>query len=111
MTEKNLLKISLLKKQNKKIGLVHGVFDVLHIGHWAHFEEAKKHVDYLIASVTDDKYVNKAPGKPFFAIEHRIKMLSNLKVIDLVIKSSEKTALTNIEKIKTNLYFKKWLLK
>jgi cytidyltransferase-like protein len=106
MTEKNLLKISLLKKQNKKIGLVHGVFDVLHIGHLAHFEEAKKHVDYLIASVTDDKYVNKAPGKPFFTIEHRIKMLSNLKVIDLVIKSSEKTALTNIEKIKPNLYFK-----
>lgn len=104
--KKNLQKIWFLKKENKRIGLVHGVFDVLHIGHLAHFEEAKKHVDYLIASVTEDKYVDKAPGKPFFNIEHRIKMLSNFKVIDLVIKSSEKTALTNIQKIKPDLYFK-----
>ena len=69
---KNFLKeIGLLKKRGKTIGLVHGVFDVIHVGHIKHFEEAKKKVDILIASVTDDKFVNKAPGKPIFNIDER----------------------------------------
>ena len=35
-------KIKFLKKNKKKIGLCHGVFDVIHIGHISHFEYAKK---------------------------------------------------------------------
>ena len=31
--------------KNKKIGLCHGVFDLLHLGHIKHFEEAKKNCD------------------------------------------------------------------
>ena len=30
------------KKIKKKIVLCHGVYDILHIGHIKHFEEAKK---------------------------------------------------------------------
>ena len=52
-------KILKLKKQNKKIVICHGVFDVLHVGHIKHFTEAKKEGDILIISVTSDKYVNK----------------------------------------------------
>ena len=35
-------KIAELKKNNKKIVLCHGVFDILHLGHIKHFLEAKK---------------------------------------------------------------------
>ncbi len=35
-------KIQELKNKNKKIGMVHGVFDVVHAGHITHFTEAKK---------------------------------------------------------------------
>ena len=59
-------KLKILKKKNKKIGLIHGVFDVIHYGHIKYFEEAKNKVDYLIVSVTTDEYVNKGPGKPIF---------------------------------------------
>ena len=31
-----------LKLRGKKIGLCHGVFDVIHAGHISHFEEVKK---------------------------------------------------------------------
>ena len=104
---KNILnKIKLLKKKNKKIGMVHGVFDVIHLGHIIHFLEAKKKVDFLIASVTLDKYVKKAPGKPIFSIEKRIKVLENLKSIDLVMESKSPTALKNISLIKPDFYFK-----
>ena len=36
-----------------KIGLCHGVFDVVHAGHIHHLKTAKEHVDYLIVSITD----------------------------------------------------------
>ena len=40
--------IQKLKSRNKKIGMVHGVFDVVHVGHIIHFLEAKKKVDFLL---------------------------------------------------------------
>ena len=40
--KKNFLKLKKLKNRGKKIGLCHGVFDLLHIGHINHFLEAKK---------------------------------------------------------------------
>ena len=34
--------VSQLKKKNNKIVLCHGTFDLLHLGHIYHFNEAKK---------------------------------------------------------------------
>ena len=58
--------ISKNKKKNKKIILSHGVFDLLHVGHINHFEEAKKLGDILIVSITAKKYVKKL-GRPYFS--------------------------------------------
>jgi rfaE bifunctional protein nucleotidyltransferase chain/domain len=99
-------KINSLKKNGKTIGLVHGVFDVIHVGHIKYFEEAKKKVDILVASVTEDKHVNKAPGKPIFTTEQRIEVLRNIKSLDYVIKSSKLTSVEIINAIKPNIYFK-----
>ena len=57
---------SLKKSQGKKIILCHGVFDLLHIGHIKHFEEAKKMGDILVVTITPDQFVNKGPGRPAF---------------------------------------------
>jgi bifunctional ADP-heptose synthase (sugar kinase/adenylyltransferase) len=44
----SLEKISeILKNLKKKIILCHGVFDLLHIGHIKHFEDAKKKRGYF----------------------------------------------------------------
>jgi rfaE bifunctional protein nucleotidyltransferase chain/domain len=94
------------KKNGKTIGLVHGVFDVIHVGHIKYFEEAKKKVDILIASVTEDKFANKAPGKPIFTTEQRIEVLKNIKSIDRVIKSSKSSSVEIINLIKPDIYFK-----
>lgn len=43
INHKNLeKKLLILKDKKKKIGLCHGVFDLIHLGHIKHFEEAKK---------------------------------------------------------------------
>ncbi len=107
INSKNIKKIiDQLKKNKKTVGLVHGVFDILHVGHLLYFEEAKKNVDYLIASVTSDKYAAKAPGKPIFDIENRLKVLQSLKSIDLAIESNSPSAVEIINEIKPSIYFK-----
>ena len=98
--------LKIIKKSGKTIGLVHGVFDVVHIGHLLYFEEAKKKVDYLIASITSDKFVNKSPMKPIFNANDRKKLLSSNKFIDFVVISNDYTAINIINSIKPNLYFK-----
>ena len=65
-----------LKKKNLKVGLVHGVFDILHSGHIDHLREAKSHCDKLIVTVTSDRFVNKGPNRPFFKCNKRISNLS-----------------------------------
>ena len=59
-------KIKDLKKNKKKIVLCHGVFDLLHPGHFKHFKTAKNYGDILIVSVTADNFVNKGPDRPAF---------------------------------------------
>ena len=93
-------------KKKMSIGLVHGVFDVVHHGHILHFKEAKKKVDYLICSVTSDNFVNKGPDKPLFKISERVEFLENLKFFDKVITSNDLTAVKNIMKYKPHYYFK-----
>lgn len=97
-------KSSISKK--KIIGMVHGVFDIIHFGHILYFEEAKSKVDYLIVSITSDQYVNKGPGKPIFTLKKRMKVLESIKSIDEVIISDNKTAIENINKIRPDIYIK-----
>ena len=92
--EKNkILSVNDTNKINKikslgTIVLCHGVFDIIHEGHINHFKFAKKFANTLIVSVTNDRFVNKGPGKPNFNIYSRINMLINLKIVDYVIISN-----------------------
>ena len=70
----NIKIVTSLKKRGKKIVLCHGVFDLLHIGHLNYFKKAKLLGDVLIVSVTDDKFVNKGPGRPSFSISQGISL-------------------------------------
>ena len=74
---KNIKKV---KNEKIKIGLCHGVFDILHYGHIVHFEEAKKNCDILIVSITSDKYVKKGEGRPYFNENVRAKTLASLSI-------------------------------
>ena len=66
-----------LKKNKKKLGLCHGVFDVLHYGHIKHFEAAKKQCDILFVSVTQDKFIKKGINRPIHSHDERSHFLKN----------------------------------
>ena len=99
-------KIKQIKKDDKTVALLHGVFDILHIGHISYFEEIKKYSDKLIISITDDEFVNKGPGRPMFKINERVKMLSKIDLVDFIIISKSVTAENIIKELKPNFFAK-----
>ena len=86
--------------------LVHGCFDILHHGHLAHLRAAKSFGNYLVVSVTSDRFVNKGPGRPYFNSTQRMAMLGALDLVDEVILSDSPTAINSINLVKPNFYVK-----
>ena len=99
---------SIIKKFDKsfKIGLCHGVFDLIHLGHIKHFEEAKKKCDILFVSITSDKFVKKGPGRPAFNQNQRMEAVAALEFVDYVILSNEISSEKIISLIRPDFYFK-----
>ena len=77
-----------MKKDNKKIVLVGGCFDVLHVGHIIFLEKAKKLGEKLVVLLESDENIKKNKGKnrPINSQKNRAKVLSSLKMVDNVIK-------------------------
>jgi rfaE bifunctional protein nucleotidyltransferase chain/domain len=71
-----------------KTVLANGCFDVLHIGHLWHLEEARGLGDHLMVSLTLDDCVNKGPGLPINRWAHRAAMLRALRCVDSVIPTT-----------------------
>ena len=94
------------KKRGKKIVICHGVFDILHVGHIKHFQEAKSLGDILIVSVTSDKFVNKGPGRPAFNENNRLDSIIAIGVVDYVVLNNNSTAKNIINNLKPNIYCK-----
>lgn len=94
------------KKEKKKIVLCHGVFDLLHVGHIKHFKKAKKFGDFLVVSITIDKYVNKGSNRPSFNENLRAEAIEALNVVDAVCFSHFPSAVNIINIIKPNFYLK-----
>ncbi len=106
ITIKELESLGDFRKPFPKRVLCHGVFDVLHAGHLNYLEEAKKHGDVLIVSVTSDRYINKGPGRPYFDQNTRARMLASLSVIDHVVISDFPTSVEVIGLLKPHVYVK-----
>ena len=96
----------IIKKNKKIIGLCHGVFDLIHIGHINHFKSAKKKCDYLIISVTKDEFIKKGYNRPLFNQTQRLDFLKSLSFVDEVYLCKSQSAEDSIKKFKPNFYFK-----
>ena len=95
-----------LKKKGKKVVLCHGVFDIVHLGHIRHFNQAKGEGDILITSLTQDQYVKRGPGRPYFNDRLRAETLASLAMTDYVSIIDSATATDFIRKVKPDIYAK-----
>ncbi|MFX0184354.1 MAG: adenylyltransferase/cytidyltransferase family protein [Candidatus Hodarchaeota archaeon] len=76
-------------KNNLKIVMTGGVFDIVHLGHIETLKEAKSHGDILIVIVAADETVESNKGRlPINSQAKRLELLSHLDVVDLAEKGS-----------------------
>lgn len=95
-----------LRAEGKKIIQCHGVFDLLHIGHIRHFEQAKTLGDILIVTVTPDQYVNRGPHRPAFSESLRAEAIAALDCVDYVAINKWPMAVETIQLLKPDFYVK-----
>ena len=75
------------RKKGLSIVLAGGCFDVLHSGHVAFLEAAKKEGDILILLLESDESIKKRKGarRPLNSMRKRITVLSSLQTVDFII--------------------------
>lgn len=98
--------VQALRQDGKSVALCHGVFDLLHIGHLRHFNEARQLADVLVVTLTGDSFVNKGPGRPVFSESMRAEMIAALDNVDLVAVIPDPSALPAISAVKPTVYVK-----
>lgn len=76
-----------LHEQGKRIVLVGGCFDLLHLGHVTLLEDAKKQADVLIVLLESDKRIKELKGseRPLHTQAQRAHILAALRPVDYVV--------------------------
>jgi cytidyltransferase-like protein len=74
-------------KNNLKVVLTGGVFDIIHLGHVTTLKTAKKESDILVVVVASDEIVESSKGRPPLNNQgNRMKLLEELMIVDIVAK-------------------------
>ena len=91
--------------RDKAIVLCHGAFDLVHMGHLIHFEEARALGDMLVVTITADRHISKKRSVSF-SEEYRARQLAALEIVDYVAIVDEPSAVTPIERLRPDVYVK-----
>ena len=96
------------RAHNEVIVMTNGCFDILHPGHVAYLQGAKRLGDRLIVAVNDDASVKRLKGeeRPINNVENRMNVLAGLGAVDWVVPFGEDTPARLIEKILPNILVK-----
>jgi rfaE bifunctional protein nucleotidyltransferase chain/domain len=86
--------------------LAHGCFDVLHVGHLHHLNQARTMGNILIVSVTDDQFVSKGPHRPVQSAPARAELLAALAVVDRVVITRATSAVATINALRPDVFVK-----
>jgi len=74
-------------KNNLKVVLTGGVFDIIHLGHVNTLKTSKKEADILVVVVASDEMVESSKGRlPLNNQANRMKLLEELIIVDIVAK-------------------------
>ncbi len=89
------------RAQGLKVAFTNGCFDLLHTGHLALLEQARRAADRLIVGLNSDLSVRrlKGAGRPVQSEVARATILASLKPVDAVIIFSEDTPASLIESL------------
>jgi cytidyltransferase-like protein len=91
--------------RDRRIVHCHGAFDLVHMGHLIHFEEAKSLGDLLVVTITGDTYITKKRSVTF-SEDQRARQVAALEIVDYVALVPEPSALSAIEALHPDVYVK-----
>lgn len=96
------------ENSGKKIVFTNGCFDILHSGHVAYLNEAKKQGDLLFLGLNSDASIKRLKGetRPINKASDRKYLLENLRCIDCVEVFEEDTPYELIKKISPDVLVK-----
>lgn len=106
MMSAKIISLTDWQPRNDRVVLAHGCFDLIHLGHMRYLNAARREGDFLVVSVTADKFVNKGPNRPAFPHALRAEALAELSCVDAVIINHAATAVPVIEKVRPAVYAK-----
>lgn len=100
--------IFLENNKGKKIVFTNGCFDILHSGHVAYLNDAKKQGDLLFIGLNSDASIKRLKGenRPINSESDRKFLMENLKAIDFVEVFEEDTPLALVTAVSPNVLVK-----
>jgi D-beta-D-heptose 7-phosphate kinase/D-beta-D-heptose 1-phosphate adenosyltransferase len=97
-----------LRRAGKKIVFTNGCFDLIHAGHIAYLEKAKRFGDILFVGLNSDSSVRAIKGRsrPLSREGDRLRVIAALEAVDYVTVFSEKTPLRLIRELRPHVLVK-----
>lgn len=96
------------RREHRQIVLTNGCFDILHRGHIAYLEQARRLGDVLIVGVNTDESIRrlKGPSRPINTLADRIDVLRGLSSVDCVVPMAEDTPHELIRAVRPQVFVK-----
>jgi D-beta-D-heptose 7-phosphate kinase / D-beta-D-heptose 1-phosphate adenosyltransferase len=96
------------RRRGRKIVFTNGCFDILHAGHLASLEGAKRLGDLLVVGLNSDASVRglKGDSRPVIGQENRANLLAGLACVDIVVVFDESTPEALIRQIDPHVLVK-----
>lgn len=91
--------------RDRKIVLCHGAFDLVHMGHLLHFEEARALGDLLVVTITGDRHITKKRSVSLHE-NARARQIAALEIVDWVAIVDEPSAVAAIQALRPDVYVK-----
>ncbi|WP_108446170.1 bifunctional D-glycero-beta-D-manno-heptose-7-phosphate kinase/D-glycero-beta-D-manno-heptose 1-phosphate adenylyltransferase HldE [Halomonas denitrificans] len=87
--------------RGERVVMTNGCFDILHAGHVAYLEQARRLGDRLVVAVNDDASIGrlKGPKRPINPLARRMQVLAGLGAVDWVVPFGENTPQRLIETV------------
>jgi D-beta-D-heptose 7-phosphate kinase/D-beta-D-heptose 1-phosphate adenosyltransferase len=98
------------KKKHKKVVMISGGFDPIHIGHIRYMQEAKKLGDKLVVVINNDNWLELKKGYSFMPALERKEIIESISCVDEVVITSHSkntkdiTVCKEIREIKPHIF-------
>jgi len=92
--------------EGRKIGMVNGCFDLMHLGHVELLRQARSRCEILFVAVNADSSVRQIKGKvrPFIDEIGRMGMVESNRFVDFVVEAHEASCINVVNAIKPDVY-------